>query len=122
MRRPRITTVAVAALLIGATTFVATAADRPRPATAAAAVDAYSWKNVRIDGGGFVPGLIFNRTEKNLIYARTIGCEAYGGENTAHLITRCQVRPHGGLLCRNPPLNYQRIFYGLNDPVLHLVR
>ncbi|MEU8228180.1 cellulose binding domain-containing protein [Actinoplanes sp. NPDC048967] len=71
MRRPRFTTVAVAALLIGATTFVATAADRPRPAGAAAAVDAYNWKNVRIDGGGFVPGLIFNRTEKNLIYART---------------------------------------------------
>ena len=31
----------------------------------------YTWKNVRIDGGGFVPGIVFNRTEKNLIYART---------------------------------------------------
>ncbi|WP_051797804.1 cellulose-binding domain-containing protein [Catenuloplanes japonicus] len=37
----------------------------------AAAADPYTWKNVRIDGGGFVPGVVFNRKEKNLIYART---------------------------------------------------
>jgi xyloglucan-specific exo-beta-1,4-glucanase len=71
LRRPRFITSAAAALLIGVTSFLAQAAGHPRAATAAAAVDAYSWKNVRIDGGGFVPGLIFNRTEKNLIYART---------------------------------------------------
>ncbi|MGB8944243.1 MAG: xyloglucanase [Streptomyces sp.] len=35
------------------------------------ATAAYRWKNVRIDGGGFVPGIVFNRTEKNLAYART---------------------------------------------------
>nr|BFE72599.1 hypothetical protein GCM10020092_059000 [Actinoplanes digitatis] len=72
MRRPYIT-LAVAALLVGATTFVAQAAGRPPAAGAAAvaAADTYAWKNVRIDGGGFVPGLIFNRAEKNLIYART---------------------------------------------------
>ncbi|GAA2935757.1 cellulose binding domain-containing protein [Streptomyces enissocaesilis] len=45
-------------------------ADRDRPAATTAA-DAYTWKNVRIDGGGFVPGIVFNRTEKNLAYART---------------------------------------------------
>jgi hypothetical protein len=33
--------------------------------------DTYTWKNARIDGGGFVPGIVFNRTEKNLAYART---------------------------------------------------
>lgn len=33
--------------------------------------DAYTWNNVRIDGGGFVPGIIFNQTEADLIYART---------------------------------------------------
>ncbi|MEU7905585.1 cellulose binding domain-containing protein [Actinoplanes sp. NPDC049118] len=72
MRRPFII-LAVAALLLGATTFVAQAAGRPPAAGAAAAAsaDTYAWKNVRIDGGGFVPGLVFNRTEKNLIYART---------------------------------------------------
>lgn len=31
----------------------------------------YDWQNVRIDGGGFVPGIVFNRTEPGLIYART---------------------------------------------------
>ncbi|MGW7514938.1 WD40/YVTN/BNR-like repeat-containing protein [Streptomyces sp. NPDC054796] len=37
----------------------------------AVAADAYDWKNARIDGGGFVPGIVFNRSEKNLAYART---------------------------------------------------
>ncbi|MFK4040930.1 cellulose binding domain-containing protein [Nonomuraea wenchangensis] len=37
----------------------------------AVASDPYAYKNVRIDGGGFVPGIIFNPTERNLIYART---------------------------------------------------
>jgi hypothetical protein len=45
--------------------------DRPDTATAALAADTYTWKNVRIDGGGFVPGIVFNRSEKNLAYART---------------------------------------------------
>ncbi|HEX7026467.1 MAG TPA: hypothetical protein VF268_04450, partial [Gammaproteobacteria bacterium] len=31
----------------------------------------YSWNNVRIDGGGFVPAIVFNESEPNLIYART---------------------------------------------------
>ncbi len=31
----------------------------------------YSWKNVEIVGGGFVPGIIFNTTEPGLVYART---------------------------------------------------
>ncbi|MFI6944594.1 hypothetical protein [Streptomyces sp. NPDC050422] len=35
------------------------------------AADTYDWKYVRIDGGGFVPGIVFNRSEKNLAYART---------------------------------------------------
>ncbi|MDX3228510.1 xyloglucanase [Streptomyces sp. ME19-01-6] len=36
-----------------------------------AGLAATTWKNVRVDGGGFVPGIIFNRKEKNLAYART---------------------------------------------------
>ncbi|MFN8206607.1 MAG: hypothetical protein U0T82_04275 [Bacteroidales bacterium] len=31
----------------------------------------YSWKNVQIVGGGFVDGIIFHPTEKNLRYCRT---------------------------------------------------
>jgi photosystem II stability/assembly factor-like uncharacterized protein len=33
--------------------------------------DDYAWRNVEIAGGGFVPGIVFNRTEPNLAYART---------------------------------------------------
>ena len=31
----------------------------------------YTFKNVQIVGGGFVPGIIFNQTEAGLVYART---------------------------------------------------
>ncbi len=33
--------------------------------------DAYTWKNAVINGGGFVSGIVFNETARNLIYART---------------------------------------------------
>jgi hypothetical protein len=33
--------------------------------------DTYIWKNAVVNGGGFVPGIVFNETEPNLIYART---------------------------------------------------
>ncbi|WP_329623296.1 cellulose binding domain-containing protein [Streptomyces sp. NBC_01255] len=57
-----------AGLLAGAVP--ATAAPET-PVPTAAAAPSYSWKNARIDGGGFVPGIVFNRTEKDLVYART---------------------------------------------------
>lgn len=31
----------------------------------------YSWRNVRIDGGGFVPAVVFSRLERGVVYART---------------------------------------------------
>lgn len=31
----------------------------------------YSWDRVKVVGGGFVPGIVFNPSEKDLIYART---------------------------------------------------
>ncbi|MEU0108523.1 cellulose binding domain-containing protein [Streptomyces sp. NPDC006129] len=69
MRRTRILTAVLAlaaGLLSGAPG--ALAADPPSPKISA---DTYTWKNARIDGGGFVPGIVFNRSEKNLAYART---------------------------------------------------
>jgi hypothetical protein len=70
MRRKRILTAvsALAAGLLFAGSPPAPAAGSPKTVAAA---DTYTWKNVRIDGGGFVPGIVFNRTEKNLAYART---------------------------------------------------
>jgi hypothetical protein len=49
---------------------VAQVASGPAPASAAAA-DPYTFKNAQIAGGGFVPGIIFNQSQQNLIYART---------------------------------------------------
>ncbi|NNC10355.1 xyloglucanase [Planctomonas sp. JC2975] len=31
----------------------------------------YSWSNVQIEGGGFVPGIVYNPTQRGLVYART---------------------------------------------------
>src|SRR6266545_2331225 len=60
---------AIASLLLAAA--VALVAQVLTPAASAAASDPYTWKNVQIAGGGFVPGIIFNQSQQNLIYART---------------------------------------------------
>ncbi|HEU5107422.1 MAG TPA: xyloglucanase, partial [Micromonosporaceae bacterium] len=57
-------------VVAGAAAVVAQVALSTTPA-AAAPSEPYTWKNVRIDGGGFVPGIVFSRAERNLIYART---------------------------------------------------
>ncbi|MGW7299146.1 cellulose binding domain-containing protein [Streptomyces sp. NPDC054829] len=71
VRRTRVLTVVLAlaaGLLAGTPPALAAEPDTPPVSIAA---DTYTWKNARIDGGGFVPGIVFNRTEKNLAYART---------------------------------------------------
>src|SRR6185503_18158236 len=45
--------------------------------SAFAASQAYTWKSVQIQGGGFIPGIIFNQTQPNLIYARSDIGSAY---------------------------------------------
>ncbi|MBO3734953.1 sialidase family protein [Glycomyces niveus] len=57
---------------LGAAAVAATAV----PGAAAAATsrrcdDAYTWRNAVVNGGGYVPGIVFNETEPDLIYART---------------------------------------------------
>ncbi|MFD0318329.1 cellulose binding domain-containing protein [Streptomyces flavalbus] len=72
MRRTRILTAVLAlaaGLLAGAPP--ALAAEAPPQPTAKLAADTYTWRNARVDGGGFVPGIVFNRKERNLAYART---------------------------------------------------
>ncbi|MFJ1554723.1 cellulose binding domain-containing protein [Streptomyces mirabilis] len=69
MRRTRILTAVLAlaaGLMAGSPSALASS-----PPTTTLAADTYTWKNARIDGGGFVPGIVFNRSEKNLAYART---------------------------------------------------
>jgi hypothetical protein len=55
----------------------------PDPALAQTS-EAYIWRNVVINGGGgFVPGIVFNTTEPNLIYARTDIGGAYRWDESA---------------------------------------
>ncbi|MGW1744485.1 cellulose binding domain-containing protein [Streptomyces sp. NPDC002092] len=70
MRRTRILTavLALAAGLLAGSPPALAAGSSPEVKLDA---DTYTWKNARIDGGGFVPGIVFNRSEKNLAYART---------------------------------------------------
>ncbi|WP_035748845.1 cellulose binding domain-containing protein [Glycomyces sp. NRRL B-16210] len=64
---------AVGILTVGAVT-LATAAVATLTAhsqEAPAQAETYTWSNAAIAGGGFVPGIVFNETEADLIYART---------------------------------------------------
>ena len=54
----------------------------PDPALAQT-TETYTWRNVAINGGGFVPGIVFNTTEQNLIYARTDIGGAYRWDQSA---------------------------------------
>src|SRR5687767_2853566 len=54
-------------IVAGAATFGAAAI----PAPAHARPERYRWSNAQIVGGGFVPGIVFNQSERGLVYART---------------------------------------------------
>ncbi|MBN1698794.1 MAG: xyloglucanase [Spirochaetales bacterium] len=54
---------------------------------AAQASQPYTWHNVRVAGGGFIPGIVFNTAERDLIYARTdIGGAYRMDKSTGHWI------------------------------------
>jgi xyloglucan-specific exo-beta-1,4-glucanase len=60
---------ALAGMLAAAMTASLTIAAHPADSVPLAA--AYTWQNAEIAGGGFVPGIVFNQREPNLVYART---------------------------------------------------
>ena len=70
MRRTRILT-AVMALAAGLLAGSPLALAAPSAAEVKLAAETYSWSNVEIVGGGFVPGIVFNEGERGLVYART---------------------------------------------------
>ena len=43
----------------------------PLPAPSAAPSAPYTWKNVKVGGGGFIPGIVFSPIEKDLVYLRS---------------------------------------------------
>ena len=71
MRSSRTWGPALAATVLAAAAALTFVAPRAALVPTAAASDAYAWKNVRIDGGGFVSGIVFNPGQRDLIYART---------------------------------------------------
>lgn len=62
---------AVAATLISAAALSPPAAVAEPVAESVSAAAAYTWRNAEIVGGGFVPGIVHNRSEQGLVYART---------------------------------------------------
>ena len=41
------------------------------PPARAASAASYHWTNVKVGGGGFVPGIVFSRAEQGLAYLRS---------------------------------------------------
>src|SRR5262245_9342759 len=70
-------------LVVTAATLVYKSSATPDPALAQT-TESYVWRNVVIGGGGgFVPGIVFNTSERNLIYARTDIGGAYRWDQSA---------------------------------------
>lgn len=60
-------------------------AGTPAPGTGGsqAAAGPYVWKNLQVEGGGYVSGLVFNQRQKGLLYARTDMGGAYRWDSAA---------------------------------------
>ena len=54
-----------------ASTIMSTTLLGPKTIVQADSTETYNWSNAQIVGGGFIPGIIYNPTEPDLIYTRT---------------------------------------------------
>ncbi|PWV99440.1 S-layer family protein [Paenibacillus cellulosilyticus] len=63
--------VSVAAVLLTGSIGLTGAAPKASAADQSIASEQYNWGRATVVGGGFIPGIIFNQKEKDLIYART---------------------------------------------------
>src|SRR6266498_138339 len=80
--RKKLAQLLAGALLVTGAVVTGMVAAGTAPSAVAAASDPYNWRNAEIAGGGFVPGIVFNPTERNLIYARTDIGGAYRGDES----------------------------------------
>jgi xyloglucan-specific exo-beta-1,4-glucanase len=69
--RPRPLIRSLLATALAATALLPVAFSVGAGPAAAAATQPYTWNNVAIGGGGFVPDIVFSPAQQNLIYART---------------------------------------------------
>ncbi|KAA3439456.1 T9SS type A sorting domain-containing protein [Rufibacter hautae] len=83
----------------------------------AQAPEVYRWKSVQINGGGFVTGLVYHPTERNLLYARTDVGGAFRWDATARVwipitdhLTRADENHMGVLSVALDPSNPEKVY------------
>ncbi|MGA3180474.1 MAG: hypothetical protein ABSF38_09050 [Verrucomicrobiota bacterium] len=79
------------------------------------ASQAYTWKNVTVKGGGYIPGFVFNPTQPGLAYIRTDIGSSYKWDNAAKkwipLTDWCGVGNfHGSESIATDPIDPQRVY------------
>ena len=75
----------------------------------------YTWKNVTVKGGGFICGIVFNTTQKDLAYIRTDIGSSYKWDSQAKkwipLTDWCGMgNLHGSESIATDPLDPQRVY------------
>jgi hypothetical protein len=83
--------------------------------SAAYAASPYVWKNVKVGGGGFIPGIVFNTTQPGLAYCRSDIGSSYKWDNQAKkwipLTDWCGVANlHGSESTATDPIDPQRVY------------